>query len=321
MMFMQLNLLSLLTFLAVACVIIGVYSLAADLYLRDKEKIRERLDDEFLQQQRTHIKGSVLFGDLSAAAAASGTPTPSLRQRLEELIEQSALEVTVKQLALGSLGAACVTALLLAIVRQGFLVALIGGLLASGLPFLYVELKRRARQAKILAQLPDAFDLMAQSLIAGQSVPQAMHAVAEGFQPPLAVEFSYCFEQQNLGLSAAVALRDLARRSGLLELKIFAMSLVVQQETGGNLAGLLAKLANVVRERSRVRGKMKSLTAEGRLQALVLLALPPLMLVTLFLLDRPYIQLLLDQPKLIGLAALSMGAGMLWIRKIVDLDV
>ena len=138
----------------------------------------------------------------------------------------------------------------------------------------YVQLKRKARLEKLLSQLPDAFDLMARVIRAGQTMSQALQAVADEFDQPIAAEFAYCYEQQNLGLPPEVAFRDLARRTGLLEIKIFVLALLVQQQTGGNLAELLDKLADVVRERFRIRGKIKALTAEGRMQALVLLVLP-----------------------------------------------
>src|SRR5215831_2903505 len=106
---------------------------------------------------------------------------------------------------------------------------------------------------------------------------QALQAVADEFDTPISTEFAYCYEQQNLGLSPEVAMRDLARRTGLLEIKIFVLALLVQQQTGGNLAELLEKLADIVRERFRMRAKIKALTAEGRLQAIILLALVPLL--------------------------------------------
>ena len=99
---------------------------------------------------------------------------------------------------------------------------------------------------------------------AGQTISQALQAVADEFPPPIAAEFAYCYEQQNLGLSPESALRDLARRTGLLEIKIFVLALLVQQQTGGNLAELLDKLSGIIRERFRIRGQIKTLTAEGR---------------------------------------------------------
>src|SRR5439155_17515599 len=143
------------------------------------------------------------------------------------------------------------------------------------------------------------FDLMGRIIRAGQTMAQGLQAVADEFDQPIAGEFAYCYEQQNLGLSPEVSLRDLARRTGLLEIKIFVLALLVQQQTGGNLAVLLEKLAGVVRERFRIRGKIKTLTAEGRLQAAVLLVLPPALFLIILLLNWSYGEVLLTHPYLL----------------------
>ena len=106
-----------------------------------------------------------------------------------------------------------------------------------------VKRTRDARIEKLRSQLPEAFDLMARVVRAGQTLGQALLAVADEFPQPISVEFAFCYEQQNLGLPPEVAFRDLARRTGILELKIFVLAVLVQQQTGGNLAELLIKLA------------------------------------------------------------------------------
>src|SRR5581483_9587970 len=111
-------------------------------------------------------------------------------------------------------------------------------------------------------------------------------------------EFALCYEQQNLGLTTEAALRDLSRRTGLLEVKIFVLALLVQQQTGGNLAELLDKLSTVIRDRFRIRGQIRTLTAEGRIQAAVLLVLPLLMFTFILLFNREYANILLSRPKL-----------------------
>jgi tight adherence protein B len=171
-----------------------------------------------------------------------------------------------------------------------------------------------------MAQLPHAFDLMARVIRTGQTISQGLQAVADEFDPPVAAEFAYCFEQQNLGLSPELALRELGRRTGLLEIRIFILALLVQQQTGGNLAEILDRLAAIIRERFRVRGKIRVLTAEGRAQALVLLILPPALLLIILMLNRSYGQVLLDHPYLLAGMFVSEALGALWIRKIVNFD-
>jgi tight adherence protein B len=187
-------------------------------------------------------------------------------------------------------------------------------------PLLYVRGKQKARLAKLQAQLPDSFDLMARVIRAGQTLSQALQAVSDEFEAPISAEFDHCYEQQNMGLPPEVALRDLARRTGLLEMKTFVLAVMVQQQTGGSLAELLEKLASIVRDRFRMRAKVRALTADGRLQATVLLALAPLLFIVLLIMNRGYAQVLLDRPMLLAVTGIAEAAGALWIRKIVNFD-
>src|SRR6202030_4138555 len=115
----------------------------------------------------------------------------------------------------------------------------------------------------------------------GQTISQAMQSVADDFAAPASDEFGYCCDQQNLGLSPEAAMRGLALRTGILEMKIFVLAVMVHNQTGGNLAELLDRLSTVIRDRYRIRGSIQALTAEGRMQMMILLALPPLMLAVL----------------------------------------
>ena len=236
------------------------------------------------------------------------------------MIEQSGLELTpqkllaiaaVSGLTLGALGG---------LLRQSLVIAAVGALIGAGVPLLYVQMKRKARLEKLLSQLPDAFDLMGRVIRAGQTMSQALQAVADEFPQPIAGEFTYCYEQQNLGLPTETAMRDLARRTGLVEIKIFVLALLVQQQTGGNLAELLDKLSAIIRERYKIRGQIKSLTAEGRMQAAVLLGLPPALFVVMLVMNPNYAGVLFKHPSLIWGTLGCEAFGALWIRKIVNFD-
>jgi tight adherence protein B len=311
-----------MTFLAGALAVAGIYSILSDLYLRDRARVGKRIDEEFRKRQRDRARQSPLFknlGELAAEAAAEDGGPKGFRPRLELLLEQSGLDLTVERLlsiaAMAGLGLGA-----LAMLFKGPLAALAFGVFGAVVPLLYVRFKQKRRQGKLLSQLPDAFDLMARVIRAGQTMSQALQAVADEFDQPIAAEFSYCYEQQNLGLSPELSLRDLARRTGLIEIKIFVLALLVQQQTGGNLAEMLEKLSNVVRERFRLLGKIRALTAEGRFQAGVLLALPPFMFLLILALNRQYGEVLLDHPSLLVAVFVSELIGALWIRKIVNFD-
>ena len=161
---------------------------------------------------------------------------------------------------------------------------------------------------------------MARAVKAGQTVTGAFQIVARDLDPPLADEFAFCYEQQNLGRSPELALRDLARRTGVIELQMFVAALLVQRRSGGNIVELLTNLSSVVRKRLRLAGKVRALTSEGRLQALVLALLPIAVFIGLLVLNRPYVQVLLDRPHILGTLASLQVVGGLWVRKIINID-
>jgi tight adherence protein B len=197
---------------------------------------------------------------------------------------------------------------------------LVLGLAASPLPLAYVALLRRKRLNKILSQLPSAFDLMSRTMRAGQTIGQAFQAVADEGPRPISEEFGYCYEQQNLGLSPDAAMLDLSRRTGLLELKIFVMAVTVHRQTGGNLSELLDKLGVVIRQRAKIRGHIRGLTAEGRLQAYVLMALPPALLLMMWFINRPYAEVFFQEYYLLVGMGAAMAVGWFWMRRIVNFD-
>jgi tight adherence protein B len=281
------------------------------------------VDEEFRKRQRETARRSPLFKNLGEVATdpTAEDARPSPRQQFRTMVEQSGVGVSAERLlgimavaavALGGLGV---------LIRRNLLVALVAAAAGAITPLLYVYLKRNTYLSKLLKQLPDAFELIARVLRAGQTIPQAMQAVADEFDAPIAAEFSYCYEQQKLGLPPEVALRDLARRSGLLEIKILVLAVIIQQQTGGNLAQLVENLASVVRDRLRIRDKVKALTGEGRMQAAVLLAMPPFMFVVMLFLRPSYAHELLARPNLMVGMAISMAFGALWIRKIINFEV
>jgi len=315
-------LLTVLTFIAVAMAVVGAYSLLSDVFLRDRSRVSQRVDRELRNRQREQVRKSTVFKDLAtlASTAARSDAKPSLKARLEAMIEQSGVSVTPERLLTIGGAAGVVLGLAAGLLARNVLAGLAGASVGAAIPFSYVLWKRRKRLNKMMDQLPEAFDLMARIIRAGQTMAQSIQAVADEFDAPLAAEFAYCYEQQNLGLSPEASLRDLARRTGLLEIKIFVLALLVQQQAGGNLAELLDKLSTVIRERSRIRGKIRVLTAEGRFQAIVLLGLPPAMLLVLFIFNPSYALVLFKHPSLLIVTFVSEVFGFLWIRRIVNFD-
>jgi tight adherence protein B len=332
---MTFALLMLMIFLAASLGVAATWLVVLDLTYQDERQARRRLNEEFASAANvgdTLIDSKPrLFKDIeqivaSAALAGDGNEHKGKRnregwaKRLEQLLARAGLTVSpygllrVSVILASGLGVA-------GVLLAGLLGAAIGFLLGAFLPLGYVWYKARAREEQLRMQLPAAFDLMARVLRAGHSVPQAFQAVSDSFEPPICTEFAHCREQQKLGLLPELAFADLAERSQLLEMKIFALAMMVQRQTGGNLSEVLDRLANLIRARVRLHAQVRTLTAEGRLQAVVLLVLPGLMFLAMRMVNRQYADTLLDYPWMIAGTAVMMAVGALWIRKVVEIKV
>jgi tight adherence protein B len=312
-----------MTFLAVATGVAGVYSIMTDLFLRDRSLVSQRIDVEFSRQQRDRTRKLSVFkhsGQLGVELASHEAVEDSLRRRFEAMIEQSGLNLTPNRLMAHVAVAAVLAACVVGLACQRLLAGAVAGSIGASAPVLYVHRVRSRRNTKLLAQLPDAFELMSRVVRSGQTISLALRAVSDELPAPVAAEFALCYEQQNLGLSLEAALRDLARRTGLLEIKILVLALLVQQQTGGNLAELLDKLSMMIRERFQIRGQIQALTAEGRTQAAVLLVLPIVMFGLILFFNPDYAGFLLARPELLVGCMVSEAVGALWIRQIINFD-
>lgn len=328
------SLLFLIMFLTVSVGIVAGYSIVRDLCQRDTYRARRRVVNEFQKAEaKPATRTASLFKSVSqfnlSEIVPDGLPAPEVplpaRERpdwsgqLQTMLAQSGLTLTLQHLAFLS-GAAAFTGAVMGLILNGPLLAAVGAVVLGLAPLFYVHHRQKSRCERLLMQLPAAFDLMARVLRSGHSVPQAFQAVADTFESPIAGEFAYCQEQQNLGLLPEVTYRELTRRTGVLELKIFVMAMMIQRQTGGNLSEVLERLAALVRERVRLRNHVRTLTAEGRMQAGVLLVLPPIMFLVMRFVNRPYANVLLDHTGLLGIMFASMALGALWIRKIIRFD-
>jgi len=298
-----------------------------DVYLGDRKNVAARINKELMEQQKLRAKESARsrssnddFEEVLKRAAADAQERKGLIQRLDESIYQSGLGITKMRLFTNTAVAAAVgAAIALLVTRSGIVAGVVGGMCAA-IPLMLLSFARQRRMNKLLSQLPDALELMSRVLRAGQSITQGIQSVSEEFQAPICVEFGYCYEQQNLGLAPEVALHELSQRTGLLEMRIFVLAVLVHKQSGGNLTAMLDSISKVVRDRFRLRMEIKSLTAEGRLQAIALLSMPIVMWIGLFFIQREYAFKLFDHPPLVIATAVGMVFGALWIRKVVNFD-
>jgi tight adherence protein B len=203
-------------------------------------------------------------------------------------------------------------------------IALLAGLVASTTPYIYLIVKRKARLHRFAMILPEAIDLMARALRAGHAVTAAIEMVAREIQDPVGTEFRRVFEEQNFGLPLREALLNLAARVPVADLQFLVTAMLVQKETGGNLAEVLDKAGTVIRERSRLLGQLKIYTAQGKMTGWILGFLPFIVFAVMNVLDPRYARTLIEDP--IGRKAIYLGLGLMaagvWsIRKIVDIKV
>ena len=200
----------------------------------------------------------------------------------------------------------------------------LAGIIVFFIPFVWVLNKRRSRLKRFASQLPDAMELVARALRAGHSLGAGMHVVAEEMPAPISEEFGRVYEEQNLGIPVEDSLRNICDRVPNLDLRFFVTSVAIQRQTGGDLAEILDKIGHVVRERYRILGQVKALTAEGRLSGVVLIALPFGLFVMMLHLKPDYIQLLWTDPigiKMCVFGVVTQVLGAIVIKKIIDIKV
>jgi tight adherence protein B len=317
---MDTKIINITTFTAVALAVIAVFSIASDLILREKARIKVRLRHQLGIDPDGQSRKSDFLKDLKLLQSETTRRGPLLWQRLTAMVAQSGLQVEPERIVQIAGTAALVGGVLGLTLTRLWLVALIASGIGFILPFAYVAVKRRARIDALRQQLPEAFELMSRAVRAGQTMSGAMSLVAAQLKPPVSEEFGCCCEQQNFGLPRDVALQELANRTSVMELRLFIVAMLVHGTSGGNPIEILDNLSEVIRKRIRMVGKVKALTSEGRLQAVVLSILPLAAFVAIYMLNRSYAQLLLDRPRLLIGVIVSQVMGTLWIRRIVNFE-
>jgi tight adherence protein B len=206
----------------------------------------------------------------------------------------------------------------------GGLLSLVGAVILGSIPYLLLKRRLRLRQQAFEAAFPDALDLMTNALRAGYSLQAAMEFVGREAQPPLRQEFLRFYDEQRLGVEVRTALLSMQDRIGTEEARLFVTSLIIQRETGGNLVELLSNISTLIRERLKFRATVDTLTAEPKMSAKVLSAMPFVMFGILVLMNPQYMAPLLNEPAgklLLGYAVVSIAIGYLLLDKIASIDL
>ncbi|RMH09610.1 MAG: hypothetical protein D6704_00885 [Nitrospirae bacterium] len=234
---------------------------------------------------------------------------------IEHLLQQANSTMPLGVFLLLS-GVLAVTGLMVAIMNQSApLIMLLYAVGAGLLPFLYMYRKRTRRLQEFHRQLPDALDLVSRALRAGHAFTVGMKMVGDEFPEPIGPEFNRVVEEISFGIDVAEALRNLSTRIECVDLRFFITSLIVQRETGGNLAEILESISRLIRQRFELLGRVKALSAEGRLSAIVLFLLPFGIGALLWHLNPSYMGLLIEDP--LGRTMLIVGGTMMSIGAVV----
>jgi tight adherence protein B len=243
---------------------------------------------------------------------------------LDRLLLQSGLQTTVASFLAWTLLATFVGLVLAMYYSFPTFIVIIICVAAGGIPLFYVLGAKRKRMLAIELQLPDALDLMARAMMAGHAFPSALKMVSEEMPEPIAGEFRIVFDEINFGISVQDALANLAARVPSTDLRYFVISVLIQRETGGNLAELLNNISALVRARIKLMGAVRVLSAEGRLSALILTILPFALGGVINLLNPKFLSLLWTDPaglKVSAGALIIMVFGMFWMWRIIKIRV
>ena len=244
--------------------------------------------------------------------------------RLRLLISQAGCRWTLATLLFGSLLAALLTGWIVSFFVPAPLLDVVFGAGAGLIPYAYLLAKRRTRFERFDALLPEAIDLMSRALKAGHGVTSAIEMVAQEIADPVAEEFRIVFEQQNLGLPIREAMLNLAERVPLEDVRFLATAILVQKETGGNLAEVLDKTAALMRERIRLKGQLRIYTAQGRLTGWILCLMPFIIFTLISFANYNYEKKLWTDPMALHVVyagLVMMALGIFTIRRIIDIRV
>ncbi len=244
--------------------------------------------------------------------------------QLAKLIQQSGMQIDQGSFIIVCAGIGCVFAVIAWLVSGTILFAPVGFAPGAMLPYIYLLWKRKRRIKTMTEQFPDALEMLVSALRAGQAFTTALGTVATEMPDPLGLEFQATFDEQNFGVALLDALEHLRDRIDTVDMEFFVTAVSIQRETGGNLAEILSGLGTTIRQRLKLFGHIRSLTAQGRYSGMIVAAMPIGLGGILYLLNPDYVGQLLTSTTgnyMLGGALLMQTCGFLIIRKIVNFKV
>ncbi|MFL6662353.1 MAG: type II secretion system F family protein [Rhizobacter sp.] len=245
-------------------------------------------------------------------------------RRLTQSVRAAAVTSTPGELILVSAALALVGLLLPRMLGKPPVFGLVLALGLAALPWWRVAQKRNQRIARFEYQFPEALDLMGRAMRAGHAFPTALKMAGEELSDPLGREFRILFDEMNYGVPAGEALSHLADRVPLADVGYFVVAVMIQRESGGNLAELLDKISAIVRERIKLFGEVRTLSAEGRLSAIILVCLPIGVGLVVNLMSPGFMSVLWTDPlgqKVTGISLFMMLVGIIWMRSVIRIRI
>jgi tight adherence protein B len=319
-------LIAILTFLVVVVVFLGIWIFAGA--EGNQEQVRKRMSAVHKAERR----GDVGVG-LKLVRDEMMSNVPWMHQlmmrwswatKLQDFLTQSGLTIKPAKLLLVSAVAGLAAYLIASYFLLHFYFALPIGIVMALAPIGYVAFMRNRRLRKFEEHFPEALDLLGRAVRAGHAFTTGLEMISKECPEPLAGEFRTAFEEQNFGLPLRDALLNLTERVPIIDVRFFVTALLIQKETGGNLAEILDGLSRVIRDRFRIYREVRVRTAQGRLTAGILIALPIMMMIMLSILNPKYVGVLFTDPlgpiTLIVAAVMQIiGSAILW--KIIHFEV
>jgi tight adherence protein B len=320
-------LISFLVFVFGLFLVLGAYLLATHGTDAKRVRLQKRLSEALLHSAHTEDVEVILArNELMSEIPVVNRFLVRMQAafHLKRMLDQADLHITPSRLVMFSVMAGMLGALAASVLTVSLLVIIFSGIVSAGIPFVHVWWKRKKRFDAFLEHLPDALDLMSRGLSAGHAFSEALHMVSAEMPEPIASEFRKTYEEQNLGLSLKLALENLTQRIPLLDLQMCVTAVLIQRETGGNLAEILEKVAYTIRERFRIMGDLKTLTTSSRMSAWLLCGLPIFVTVVITAMNPDYMSVLWKDPRghyLIATAMFLQVTGMLIVRKILNIKI
>jgi tight adherence protein B len=317
-------LISIAAFIGVAALVVGLSTMLRG---GSDNRVEDRLD--MLTGAKASGKRDPLITDSVLAHPLDAVPgvfeaIVSRFAQLRLLFDQADTKLTPALFFAVSVGLAAAGGAVSAYSGIKLALAPIMAAISSSLPLMWLIWRRRRRMKAFSVQLPDALELISRALRAGHSLQAGFSLVQEEMPSPIGIEFGRVFEEQNLGIAMEDALNSLTERMPNLDLRFFATAVILQRQTGGDLAEILDKIGHLVRERFKIWGQVQALTGEGRLSGAVLLGLPPALFLAVYKLNPSYIMMLFTDPmgkQMLGGAIVLQVLGALTIRKIINIKV